>query len=123
MGGRGASSGTGKIGGVEITINGEKITYYFTKYKGAYYYQRDLASNPEKLPNNQTPKDIIDRAKSNGAEVKTFSESEKKRREKERRKERANRPDYELGYGTGYMREYSRIARRNRISTRVSRRK
>lgn len=125
MGGRGASSGAGggSLGGAKITFNGQTTTYYFYQKGNESYFQRGVSGSIEPIPGGMSAKEFVNRAKSNGADVKSISAKEARSQQDAHRQERANRPDYELGYGTGNMRDYARRARRNALATRAMKRK
>lgn len=81
MGGRGSSGGISKAVGLQVTKNGQTMTYYFYRMDGKNYYQRGLEEFPEETPNNMSMSAFKMRVISNGATVKDISSAEKRKAE------------------------------------------
>lgn len=70
-----------------------------------------------------TLEEIVERAKTSGYTVETYTPEETEARDKARREAQKNKPDYELGYGVPWgNREYRKTARESRLASRAQRR-
>lgn len=131
MGGRGGSSnmsgGSGRSGmrysGLDVTKNGETTRYYFTNHEGTNYYQRGIDGDPEPTPLNMSAKEFKQRVEANGATTKSLSNSDYQKENKKYMEDRRNKPDYELGVGMKDNSQYRKKARRDRLTTRMMKRK
>jgi hypothetical protein len=90
MGGRGGNSGlqTNGITGLSVTFNGETTKYFFSKYNGQNFYQRDIGGIPEPTPQNMSAKEFEMRVLNNGAKTEKISKSEINKLERERNKDK-----------------------------------
>ena len=84
FGGRGGSSGLGKIGGVglDVTYNGETTRYYFEKHGNQNYYSAGMGGMAEPTPQNMTPAEFKRRVESNGAKTAPVTAAMKRADEK-----------------------------------------
>lgn len=126
MGGRGGSSGIsagqGKIKAIVIDYGNGRMSSFRLHPNGLVTDIDDFAE--QKNTNKLTLAEIADRAVENGYSVMSFTQSQLNERDKKRKDSRANRPDYELGIGVPWgNKEYRKTARRNRINTRISRKR
>lgn len=112
MGGRGASSGI-RDGIVAFDVKADGITLSYTVRKGKVY---DQSYDEIKLSANQ----IIEKAKNNGYEVKTYNAKQEKERQKARVKDReeTNRFLDIQDNQVGGMRKYLRMDTRGRRGAR-----
>lgn len=131
MGGRGGSSNmSGKsersgirYSGLDVTTKDGTTRYYFTNREGTNYYQRGIDGDPEPTPLNMSAKEFKQRVEANGATTKPLSNSDYQKENKKYMEERRNKPDYELGVGMKDNRQYRKKARRDRLTTRMMKRK
>lgn len=125
FGGRGGSSGLGKIGGVglDVTYNGETTRYYFEKHGNQNYYSAGMGGMAEPLPQNMTPAEFKRRVESNGAKTAPVTAAMKRADEKKHaayRKEmdtfldRAYASDKTFVQGSRNARKANRANRRSR---------
>ena len=68
-------------------------------------------------------KEFKQRVEANGATTKSLSNSDYQKENKKYMEERRNKPDYELGVGMKDNRQYRKKARRDRLTTRMMKRK
>nr|DAI72283.1 MAG TPA: hypothetical protein [Caudoviricetes sp.] len=122
MGGRGGIGGA-KETAFSVTMNGETTEYKFTKKGKQNYFQRGIGGHIEETPLNMSASEFRKRVESNGATVKKMSVSSWNKTEKAREIEHMNRPDYELGMGLKDNSAYRKKARRDRLTTRMMKRK
>lgn len=87
------------------------------------YFQRGIGGHIEETPLNMSASEFRKRVESNGATVKKMSVSSWNKTEKAREIEHMNRPDYELGMGLKDNSAYRKKARRDRLTTRMMKRK
>lgn len=125
MGGRGVSSGgSGKVpagGGIRAITKDGMVFEYRDRENG---YITSFTDAEEKSVGGLSINQIAERMKNNGASVEIFTKSQLESLEKKANEERRNKPDYQLGYGVPWgNREYRKVARRNRLTTRMMRRK
>ena len=125
FGGRGGSSGLGKIGGVglDVTYNGETTRYYFEKHGNQNYYSAGMGGMAEPTPQNMTPAEFKRRVESNGAKTAPVTAAMKRADEKKHaayRKEmdtfldRAYASDKTFVQGSRNARKANRANRRSR---------
>lgn len=127
FGGRGGSSGLGKIGGVglDVTYNGETTRYYFEKHGNQNYYSAGMGGMAEPTPQNMTPAEFKRRAESNGAKTAPVTAAMKRADEK---KHAAYRKEMDTFLDRAYASDKtfvqgSRNARKaNRANKRIRRR-
>ena len=126
-GGRGGSSGLGKIGGVglDVTYNGETTRYYFEKHGNQNYYSAGMGGMAEPTPQNMTPAEFKRRVESNGAKTAPVTAAMKRADEK---KHAAYRKEMDTFLDRAYASDKtfvqgSRNARKaNRANKRIRRR-
>lgn len=98
MGGRGSASGmsggSSSVRGITVKMNDESTDYFFTTRNGIHYYQRGIDGMPQPTPQNMTMSEFKNRVLSNGAEVKTISESKRKKMEERYKKQRQEADDW-----------------------------
>ncbi len=127
FGGRGGSSGLGKIGGVglDVTYNGETTRYYFEKHGNQNYYSAGMGGMAEPTPQNMTPAEFKRRVESNGAKTAPVTAAMKRADEK---KHAAYRKEMDTFLDRAYASDKtfvqgSRNARKaNRANKRIRRR-
>lgn len=127
FGGRGGSSGLGKIGGVglDVTYNGETTRYYFEKHGNQNYYSAGMGGMAEPTPQNMTPAEFKRRVESNGAKTAPVTATMKRADEK---KHAAYRKEMDTFLDRAYASDKtfvqgSRNARKaNRANKRIRRR-
>ena len=127
FGGRGGSSGLGKIGGVglDVTYNGETTRYYFEKHGNQNYYSAGMGGMAEPTPQNMTPAEFKRRVESNGAKTAPVTAAMKRADEK---KHAAYRKEMDTFLDRAYANDKtfvqgSRNARKaNRANKRIRRR-
>lgn len=119
--GRGNSGKHGGVASVVIDYGSGAGRAEYRKAPDGRLYN---VTNQEYVESKASLKDVVQRARSAGYTVETYTAKQTEERDETRRKERENSPDYELGYGVPWgNQQYRRNARRNRINTRAQRRK
>lgn len=121
MGGRGAASGAGGSGGLEVTKDGQTTRYYFESRNGVNYYQRGIGGTPEPTPMNMTAKEFRRRVEAGGASTRGISSAEKAREQKARKAER-EATDRFLNIETASNRSLSSGSRAEAKTNRANRR-
>lgn len=127
FGGRGGSSGLGKIGGVglDVTYNGETTRYYFEKHGNQNYYSAGMGGMAEPTPQNMTPAEFKRRVESNGAKTAPVTAAMKRA---DKKKHAAYRKEMDTFLDRAYASDKtfvqgSRNARKaNRANKRIRRR-
>lgn len=121
MGGRGAASGAGGSGGLEVTKDGQTTRYYFESRNGVNYYQRGIGGTPEPTPMNMTAKEFRRRVEAGGVSTRGISSAEKVREQKARKAER-EATDRFLNIETASNRSLSSGSRAEAKTNRANRR-
>ena len=132
LGGRGGNSGNGLsariagFGSREYGINmtmrdGTKLSYIVAEKGGTTYVSNGFSDTPNPFP--LSGHQMVQRAQKNGATVEVVTPTEMAKKRKAYFDYQNTRPDYELGIGLADNRAYRKRARRNRLESRVMRRK
>lgn len=125
MGGRGGKSSlnTGlRHTGLDVMANGKTTRYYFSSKEGKNFYQIGIGGIPKPTPQNMTAQDFRERAKKNGATVKTLTAAEKN---SDLEKYEKGRKATDKALNDAYVRDKTFVkgSRMRRIGNRVQRKK